>query len=113
MRYFLVRNITLHDEEQYCECIVISHDDDLPLYADKWITLWNNNCLPTDLDADGSLHIDYSKPNDMEKYSFVDRELEEKQAFYLDTIFLRWSWDTISRFVKYKLEEMEENENNS
>ena len=106
MRYFLVRNITLHDDEQYYECIIISHDDDLPENANEWLTLWNNNCLPTDLDEDGSFHIDYGKSTDMEKYSFVDRELGEHEAVVLSNLFLSWSWRDISRFIEYKLEKM-------
>ena len=105
MRHFLVRNITLHDEEQYYECIIISHDDDLPEYANEWLTLWNNNCLPTDLDEDGSFHID-CKSADMERFSFVDRELEEHEVGVLTDLFLSWSWKDISRFIEYKLERL-------
>ena len=106
MHYYLVRNLTHYHDEPFVEFIVVHHDDVLPEYASEWITMWNCNAMPDELDCGMLIVSNDDDPYLIERGRYVDRELEEHEVGVLTDLFLDWSWDTISRFVKFKLEEM-------
>ena len=112
MHYYLVRDITFHDDNSYAEYILVHHDDVLPEYAEEWITMWNCNAMPHELNDGMVIISNEDDPVLIEKGNYILRELEEHEIGVLNELFMDWSWDTISRFVKFKLEEME-NENNN
>ena len=106
MHYYLIRNVTLVGEESFVEFSLVYHDDVLPEYAEEWITMWNCNATPDELDCGMVLVSNEDDPYFIEKGCYIDRELEEHEVGVLSELLLDWSWDTISRFVKYKLEEI-------
>lgn len=106
MHYYLVRNVTLHGEESYVEFSLVYHDDVLPEYASEWITMWNCNALPHELDCGMVLVSNEDDPAFIEKGSYVERELEEHEIAVFNELLLDNHWDTIRKFVEYKLEEM-------